>query len=239
VSGEPKVIAIPPLRTRESKTARAKALGPLGIIFVWRETGCEPVKTGRFRSQKRDFTGQKTVFLRAKYSHSTYSRVPIPYTSDTANLYRVETTRKAVILTMLSGEELKGNVFIHFSSYRPFELEDVSELFNADSPFFPLELEHSEVILVAKERVAEVAADRGESASDQIPRVGRIPTALLQIVLVGGEVRLGSIRLDAPPARARVLDYLNALTSRFLTLYTSNEARLINRSLIDRVRPLD
>jgi hypothetical protein len=56
---------------------------------------------------------------------------------------------------------------------------------------------------------------------------------------VGGEVRLGSIRLDAPPDRARVLDYLNALTSRFLTLYTSNEARLINRSLIDRVRPLD
>ena len=56
---------------------------------------------------------------------------------------------------------------------------------------------------------------------------------------VGGEVRLGSIRLEAPPGRARVSDYLNALTSRFLTLYTSNEARLINRSLIDRVRPLD
>jgi hypothetical protein len=59
------------------------------------------------------------------------------------------------------------------------------------------------------------------------------------VLLVGGEIRLGSIRLDAPPDRARVLDYLNALTSRFLTLYTSNEARLINRSLIDRVRPLD
>ena len=77
------------------------------------------------------------------------------------------------------------------------------------------------------------------SVDDQVPRIGPIPTALLQIALVGGEVRLGSIRLDAPPARARVLDYLNALTSRFLTLYTSNEARLINRSLIDRVRPLD
>ena len=48
------------------------------------------------------------------------------FTSDSANLYRIETTRKAVILTMLTGEELKGNVFIHLSSYRPFELEDVS-----------------------------------------------------------------------------------------------------------------
>ena len=91
------------------------------------------------------------------------------FTSDSANLYRIETTRKAVILTMVTGEELRGNVFIHLSSYRPFELEDVSELFNADSPFFPLELDGGEVILVAKERVAEVAANRGDAASDQQP----------------------------------------------------------------------
>jgi hypothetical protein len=161
------------------------------------------------------------------------------FTSDSANMYRIETTRKAVILTMLTGEELRGSVFIHLSSYRPFELEDVSELFNADTPFFPLELDNSEVILVAKERVAEVAANRPESTSDQNPSEGPTPTALLQIILVGGEVRLGSIRLEMRPDRARVLDYLNALKSRFLTLYTSNEARLINRSLIDRVRPLD
>jgi hypothetical protein len=161
------------------------------------------------------------------------------FTSDSANLYRIETTRKAVILTMVTGEELRGNVFIHLSSYRPFELEDVSELFNADSTFFPLELEGGEVILVAKERVAEVAANRADGASDQQAGDGPIPTALLQIILIGGEIRLGSIRLEVRPDRARVLDYLNALTSRFLTLYTSNEARLINRSLIDRVRPLD
>ena len=163
----------------------------------------------------------------------------MPLTSDSANLYRIETTRKAVILTMLGGEEVRGNVFIHFSSYRPFELEDVSELFNSDSPFFPLELDNAEVILVSKERVAELAADRSDDPTDLPPRDHPSPTALLQIVLVGGEVRLGSIRLEAPPDRARVLDYLNALTSRFLVLHTSNEARLINRSLIDRVRPLD
>jgi hypothetical protein len=163
----------------------------------------------------------------------------MPYTSDSVNLYRIETTQKAVILIMLGGEELPGKVFIHSSSYRPFELEDVSELFNSDSPFLPLELETGEVILVSKERVAEVAADRSDEPSEQPPRGAPAPTALLQIVLVGGEVRLGSIRLEAPPDRARVLDYLNALTSRFLTLHTSNEARLINRSLIDRVRPLD
>jgi hypothetical protein len=65
------------------------------------------------------------------------------------------------------------------------------------------------------------------------------PTALLQVVLNGGDVRVGSIHLQSRADRARVLDYLNRLDTRFLTLYTSNEARLINRSLIERVRPLD
>jgi hypothetical protein len=162
----------------------------------------------------------------------------MPYISDSANLYRVETAQKAVILTMLGGEELRGKVFIHPSSYRPFELEDVSELLNSGTPFFPLELETGEVVIISKQRVAEAAANRADDASEP-PRGAPSPTALLQIVLVGGEVRLGSIRLEAPPHRARVLDYLNALTSRFLTLYTSNDARLINSSLIDRVRPLD
>jgi len=182
--------------------------------------------------------GRQSFYERSTHAQPS-SRVPQSFTSESANLYRIETARKAVILTMRDSEELRGNVFIHFSSYRPFELEDVSELLNADSPFFPLELANTEVILVSKERVAEAAADRGEDAADQPPRETPTPTALLQVILVGGEVRLGSIRLDAPPGRARVLDYLNALTSRFLTLYTSNEARLINRSLIDRVRPLD
>src|SRR5437763_15583115 len=116
------------------------------------------------------------------------------FTSDSANLYRIETTRKAVILTMLTGEELKGNVFIHLSSYRPFELEDVSELFNADTPFFPLELDTREVIHVHKERAAEIAANRAASAdntSDQNPREGPIPTALLQTIHIGGDRGLG------------------------------------------------
>ncbi len=160
-------------------------------------------------------------------------------TSKAANLYRVETVRRSVALTMMGGEILRGSVFIHSSSQRPFELEDVSELFNSSEQFFPLELETEEVILVSKARVAEVADAGGEDASDQPPSGSPAPTALLQVVLMGGDVRVGSIRLEARPDRARVLDYLNRLNARFLTLYTSNEARLINRSLIDRVRPLD
>jgi len=156
-----------------------------------------------------------------------------------ANLYRIETAQRAVTLSMIGGEELRGSVFIHSSSRRPFQLEDVSELFNSGEEFFPLELETGEVVLVSKARVAEVAGSAGEDGDDRHIAETRLPTALLQVVLIGGEVRVGAICLEGRPDRARVLDYLNRLNARFLTLYTSTEARLINRSLIDRVRPLD
>jgi len=156
-----------------------------------------------------------------------------------ANMYRIETAQRAVTLSMIGGEELRGSIFIHSSSHRPFELEDVSELFNSAEEFFPLELETREVILVSKARVAEVTGAGGDAAGDQQIPEHRAPTALLQVVLIGGDVRVGAICLEARPDRARVLDYLNRLNARFLTLYTSTEARLINRSLIDRVRPLD
>ena len=118
----------------------------------------------------------------------------MPYISDSANLYRVETAQKAVILTMLGGEELRGNVFIHQSSYRPFELEDVSELLNAGSPFFPLELETGEVILVSKERVAEAR------------RTGARTPSSLRGVLHHGAYAIfssGRVRLARPTSKLR------------------------------------
>ena len=39
--------------------------------------------------------------------------------------------------------------------------------------------------------------------------------------------------------RTRVLDYLNRVGERFLLLYTSHGIVLLNRSYIERVRPLD
>src|SRR3990170_1190536 len=171
----------------------------------------------------------------SRFPLQSRSRESMEQTVKTANMYRIETAQRAVALTMIGGEQLRGSVFIHSSSQRPFQLEDVSELFNSEEEFFPLELETREVILVSKARVAEVARSGWEDINDQPIAETRLPTALLQVVLIGGEVRVGAICLEARPDRARVLDYLNRLNARFLTLYTSTEARLINRSLIDRV----
>jgi hypothetical protein len=156
-----------------------------------------------------------------------------------AHPYRIETARRAVALTMPGGEVLRGHVFVHPSTYRPFEPEDIAELFNADEPFLPLELEGGGVTLIAKDRVAEVALVDDDEIADEPSGEVALPKVQVEVFLTGGGVRTGSVHLEARPGRARVLDYLNHLTTRFLTLYTANNARLLNRSLIDRISTLD
>jgi hypothetical protein len=151
--------------------------------------------------------------------------------------YRIEKARLSVALTMMGGDELRGHIFVHRLAHHGFGTEAPADLFNAPEPFFPLELENGEVILVAKERVAEVVC--GEQTPEEAAYQLASRMALVQVMLAGGSVRFGAVRLELPADRPRLIDYLNRVTDRFLTLFTSDEARLINRTLIDRVRPLD
>jgi hypothetical protein len=163
----------------------------------------------------------------------------MPSLDDTADLYRIETTRRSVTVFMADGETLSGHVFIHPSPHRPFEPEDITELFNTEEPFFPLDLHHGGIRLVCKARIAEVAIASSEGRGDELSHEAPAPMGPVEIVLEGGEARRGSIRLDVRPGRTRVIDYLNGHNGRFLTLHTVNETRLINRSLINHVRARD
>ncbi len=157
--------------------------------------------------------------------------------STAADEYRIEKERIEVAVIMVGGETLHGYVFVqppapgHTGSSAPLLL------FNDGEPFFPLELPTGEVLLLAKGRVLEVSG-LPLPESDELLREAA-PMALLEVTLVGGRSHFGSMRLDVRAGRPRLLDYLNESTERFLTLYTDRGVRLLNRSLIERVRPLD
>ncbi len=68
---------------------------------------------------------------------------------------------------------------------------------------------------------------------------GSAPTALLQLTLTGGRTYVGSMRLEVRASRPRVLDYMNHCTEHFMALRTDEGVRLVNRKMIERVRPLD
>jgi hypothetical protein len=151
------------------------------------------------------------------------------------NDVRIVKERVAVSITMVGGELLRGSLFAP-QIYPPGGQEDPLRLLNEPDPFFPLGLSTGEVLLIAKDRVLEVVLDAPPSG-EELP--GSAPTALLQLTLAGGVTHVGSMRLEARAPRPRVLDYMNYCTESFMALRTDDGVRLINRKMIERVRPLD
>lgn len=153
----------------------------------------------------------------------------------TWNDFRIEKEHIAVSITMFGGEALSGFVFAPLI-YPPGGVEEPLQLFNEPEPFFPLGLSTGEVLLIAKHRVLEIVLEDGASG-EELP--GSAPTALLQLTLAGGATHVGSMRLEVRAQRPRVLDHMNHCTARFMALRTDAGVRLINREMIERVRPLD
>jgi len=155
--------------------------------------------------------------------------------SQTWNDVRIEKERVAVSITMVGGELLSGSLFAP-QIYPPGGLEDPMRLLNQPEPSFPLGLPTGEVLLISKARVLEIGLD-GSSGAEELP--GSAPSALLQLTLAGGLTHVGSVRLEVRTTRPRVLDYMNYCMDRFMALRTDEGVRLINRKMIERVRPLD
>ena len=155
--------------------------------------------------------------------------------SQTWNDVRIEKERVAVSITMVGGELLTGNLFAP-QIYPPGGVEDPLRLLNEPEPFFPLGLPTGEVLLISKARVLEIGID-GSLGAEELP--GSAPTALLQLTLAGGMTYVGSVRLEVRASRPRVLDYMNHCMEPFMALRTDEGVRLINRKMIERVRPLD
>jgi hypothetical protein len=157
--------------------------------------------------------------------------------STTVDAYRIEKDRLDVTLTLVGGEELHGHIFVSPPAIGHTGSDEPSALFNNDEPFFPLELDSGEMLLIAKAQVLEISGlPLGDD--DELLRASS-PMALLQLTLAGGISHFGSMRLEVRADRPRLLDHLNESTQRFLALYTDNGVRLINRMLIESVRPLD
>lgn len=172
---------------------------------------------------------------RGLVSPQTIVRKPGVSPSQIWNDVRIQKERVAVSVTMVGGELISGSLFAP-QIYPPGGVEDPLHLVNEADPFFPLGLSTGEVLLIAKDRVLEISLEEAMPAED-LP--GIAPTALLQITLAGGITHVGSMRLESRATRPRVLDHMNHCTARFMALRTDEGVRLVNRKMIERVRPLD
>lgn len=157
--------------------------------------------------------------------------------SSSIDAYRIEKERLEVTITLEGCAEVHGYIFLQPRVYGYASHSEPAALFNDRELFFPLELDGGDVLLLSKARVVDISG-LPLADEDELVRASS-PMALIEVTLAGGLTRLGSMRLEVRADRPRLLDFLNDSSQRFLMLYSDNGVRLINRELIERVRPLD
>ena len=151
--------------------------------------------------------------------------------------YRIEKSRCPVVVTTHSGETIAGEMFLQPFGRHDGGMERPQDILNGDEPFFPLALSEDETVLVAKDQVVEVSIDIDPNESFEDEMLSR-PT-VIEVRLISGATHAGAIFMQLPLERSRLLDFLNRDAQRFLTLHGTERRLLINRRVIERVRPLD
>ena len=151
--------------------------------------------------------------------------------------YRIEKSRCPVVVTTHSGETVAGEMFLQPFGRPDGGMERPQDILNGDDPFFPLAISDEETVLIAKEQVVEVsiALDPDDTRDNE----GLSRPTVIEVRLISGATHAGAIFLQLPLERPRLLDFLNRDTQRFLTLHGTERRLLINRRVIERVRPLD
>ena len=147
--------------------------------------------------------------------------------------YKIEKRRCPVTLMLSDGEQLRGDIFVRpVSRFRP-EPQSAGEFLNEDDPYFALVSANGLGLMVAKENVVRVETDLPtDDDSVDIPRLGLD----VEITLTGGAICRGTVFLDTPAERGRLIDYLNSYAGRFLVVYDTTKVTLLNRRAVTHVR---
>jgi hypothetical protein len=151
--------------------------------------------------------------------------------------YRIEKRRLHVSVALLGGEIVRGHIFLQPSPYGHLGHEAPIDVLNAAEPFFPIQLDDESVLLVAKEHVVEMF-DMEPLDRDAL-MLASTHRATLEVRLASGVMREGSMNLEMPADRPRVLDFLNTSKERFFELTCHGRAHLLNQTLVHTVRPVD
>lgn len=151
--------------------------------------------------------------------------------------YRIEKNRCRVTVTTMSGEKLTGEIFLQPFAVNHNGPETPLDIFNSTEEFFPLTLDDGETRLLSISRLADVRWKTKESSEVDRASVSRITS--LEVRLVTGATHRGTMLMEVPTRHARILDFLNFHSERFLTLTADGENLSINREMVESIRPLD
>ena len=142
------------------------------------------------------------------------------------NEYFIEKEQLPVRITMVTGEELDGSLFVQRTWRRPSIEFDAPVLLNLPDAYFPLQLANGKARLIAK---AQVVLMRGNTIEPDNGMEELGDPAAVVIRCTNGVVINGELRIARVTSNMRVLDFLNRSAEEFILLHQENTAILVNR----------
>lgn len=149
--------------------------------------------------------------------------------------YRIEKVRHRVEVTLRSGQHIKGDIFLQAFARFKAGPELPSDVLNDAEEFLPVVLANGDLLVIQKSHISIVATDLPEM--DDNMETGLVGM-LVDVTLIDGETRSGSVFPELRADRPRLVDFLNDTRLRFLSVFAADHLLLVNRAHIAFARPV-
>lgn len=144
----------------------------------------------------------------------------------------VERKTVEVAIRFLGQEVVRGHLFLALMAKSHAGPETVLDLMNEPEPFFVLKVEgQPPVRMVNKERIVEVEVS---GQPEEEPSVSKEEE--MTLMFQDGFSLSGTARVELPPAKSRLIDFLNN-SDRFFELRDGGALHIVNRKHISHVKP--
>jgi hypothetical protein len=149
----------------------------------------------------------------------------------------VERRTVEVAIRFPGQEVVRGHLFLALSAKGHAGRETALDLMNEPEPFFVLKVEgQPPVRMVNKERVVEVELQSDEEFEEGDAGATVAKEEEMTLMFQDGFSLSGTARIELPPTRSRLIDFLNH-TERFFALRNGHKAHIVNRKHISHVKP--
>jgi hypothetical protein len=149
------------------------------------------------------------------------------------SIYRVEKTEQPVVLFQADGSVMKGMVFLSASAYSHLGQQTLLDLLKEKEGFFPFRSESGSFSIANKSTITHIRYDPVKTDKEYCP-LGSAESVV--ITFVGGEQLRGTIIIDLPEGRKRLIDFFNAANGYF-AMQTDESHHLVNTAQIRDISP--
>jgi hypothetical protein len=143
------------------------------------------------------------------------------------NEFFIEKEQLPVEVTLVTGEELYGVLFVQPTWRQPSIEFDALVLLNLPDAYFPIQLPNGTSRLVSKRHAVSLRG-RGINEDDNGSEEMGDPARVV-VKCTNGDAFQGTLMVTRVTSNSRVLDYLNHSTEEFILLHEGQGTVLINR----------